>query len=144
MSTGALGGGPYPSEDRELCQQNEVDVCRRLGFRNISMSNIFSWTAAQVEIAEEVQRLMPLVDTGCSRGLLALICGAYLPACDYQTGERMPPCKDTCRKIINQKCKGQMKRMGFKSEEVFGCRNYPSRREEKRCLTGEFIEHFKS
>ncbi|XP_054759961.2 uncharacterized protein LOC129266143 [Lytechinus pictus] len=126
-------GGPYPS-DRELCQQSEVDACRRLGFRNISLSDIFGLFVPQSGIADAVDHLMPLVDTGCSRDLLALICGAYHPPCDHENGERMPPCRDTCRKIINQKCKGQMKRLGFRSEEVLQCRNYPSKRQERRCL----------
>ncbi|XP_030850491.1 uncharacterized protein LOC115917869 [Strongylocentrotus purpuratus] len=119
-------------QEPELCYDVTVPECRQMGFTHTKFPNIFGHTTPE-EMAQDMTSLTGLILSGCSDDLLPLICAAYLPKCDSETGDVTKPCKETCRRI-SKDCKDAMKELSIGRLDIFTCRNYPSKKD------GECVE----
>ena len=124
-------------QEPELCYDVTVPECRQMGFTHTKFPNIFGHTTPE-EMSQDMTSLTGLILSGCSDDLLPLICAAYLPTCDPDTGDVINACKETCRRI-SKDCKDAMKELSIGRLDIFTCRNYPSKKDGK-CVEGKYLK----
>ncbi len=120
-STAMRSTGP---NDYNKCVPVEiVPLCSGLNYSMTTFPNLQGNRTPREAIAE-LNQFIPLMNTGCSSGIVHFLCSIYAPIC-VLAPLKHPPCKRLCEYVENN-CTSALERIGlhWPPVEHLACNNF--------------------
>ncbi|XP_030564387.1 frizzled-3 [Drosophila novamexicana] len=80
------------------CQRIAVAACQGLGYNMTALPNLAGHTN-QLEAELQIAKLLPLIESGCSRRARFLLCSALFPLCSPDVPRPVTACKSLCETV---------------------------------------------
>ncbi|XP_023159702.1 frizzled-3 [Drosophila hydei] len=80
------------------CQRIAVSACQGLGYNMTALPNLAGHTN-QLEAELQIAKLVPLIESGCSRRARFLLCSALFPLCSPDVPRPVTACKSLCETV---------------------------------------------
>ncbi|XP_052858276.1 frizzled-3 [Drosophila gunungcola] len=91
--------GPVAAGSNGLqCQRITVSACQGLGYNMTALPNLAGHTN-QLEAELQIAKLVPLIESGCSRRARFLLCSALFPLCTPDVPRPVTACKSLCETV---------------------------------------------
>ncbi|KMZ07557.1 frizzled-3 [Drosophila simulans] len=90
----AAGAGPNGLQ----CQPIAVSACQGLGYNMTALPNLAGHTN-QLEAELQIAKLVPLIESGCSRRARFLLCSSLFPLCTPDVPRPVAACKLLCETV---------------------------------------------
>ncbi|XP_016982488.2 LOW QUALITY PROTEIN: frizzled-3 [Drosophila rhopaloa] len=91
--------GPVAAGSNGLqCQRIAVSACQGLGYNMTALPNLAGHTN-QLEAELQIAKLVPLIESGCSRRARFLLCSALFPLCSPDVPRPVTACKSLCETV---------------------------------------------
>lgn len=90
----ASGAGPNGLQ----CQPIAVSACQGLGYNMTALPNLAGHTN-QLEAELQIAKLVPLIESGCSRRARFLLCSSLFPLCTPDVPRPVAACKLLCETV---------------------------------------------
>ncbi|EDV95276.1 GH17662 [Drosophila grimshawi] len=95
LSGNAVNGG---NSNGLQCQRIAVSACQGLGYNMTALPNLAGHTI-QLEAELQIAKLLPLIESGCSRRARFLLCSALFPLCSPDVPRPVTACKSLCETV---------------------------------------------
>ncbi|XP_060663605.1 frizzled-3 [Drosophila nasuta] len=95
---GGSGGGSAANSNGLQCQRIAVSACQGLGYNMTALPNLAGHTN-QLEAELQIAKLLPLIESGCSKRARFLLCSALFPLCSPDVPRPVTACKSLCETV---------------------------------------------
>ncbi|XP_017155900.1 frizzled-3 [Drosophila miranda] len=95
---GQVAGHHHHHSSGLQCQRIAVSACQGLGYNMTALPNLAGHTN-QLEAELQIAKLLPLIESGCSRRARFLLCSALFPLCTPDVPRPVTACKSLCETV---------------------------------------------
>ncbi|KAL7744080.1 hypothetical protein ACLKA6_009068 [Drosophila palustris] len=92
------GNGSGGNSNGLQCQRIAVSACQGLGYNMTALPNLAGHTN-QLEAELQIAKLLPLIESGCSKRARFLLCSALFPLCSPDVPRPVTACKSLCETV---------------------------------------------
>ena len=107
---------PMHSRYGAMCAGFGYNTTRPVGAAGFN----FLHHGSQAEASQQLESFSRLVDTGCSRDLLFLLCAYHFPICNENLMEPITPCRNLCEQVVTN-CTPTLLGAGRRWPETINC-----------------------
>uniref|UniRef100_A0A8C5WR24 Corin, serine peptidase n=1 Tax=Laticauda laticaudata TaxID=8630 RepID=A0A8C5WR24_LATLA len=117
------------------CEHITLELCLNLPYNYTHYPNYLGHrTQKEASISWESSLFPALVQTNCYKYLMFFACTILVPKCDFQTNERIPPCRALCEQSKGR-CESVLGIVGLQWPEDTDCAQFPDENSDNRtCL----------
>ncbi|XP_013928253.1 PREDICTED: atrial natriuretic peptide-converting enzyme [Thamnophis sirtalis] len=117
------------------CEHITLELCLNLPYNFTHYPNYLGHrTQKEASISWESSLFPALVQTNCYKYLMFFACTILVPKCDFQTNERIPPCRPLCEQS-KERCESVLGIVGLQWPEDTDCAQFPEENSDNRtCL----------
>uniref|UniRef100_A0A670YC58 Corin, serine peptidase n=1 Tax=Pseudonaja textilis TaxID=8673 RepID=A0A670YC58_PSETE len=117
------------------CEHITLELCLNLPYNYTHYPNYLGHrTQKEASISWESSLFPALVQTNCYKYLMFFACTILVPKCDFQTNERIPPCRALCEQSKGR-CESVLGIVGLQWPEETDCAQFPDENSDNRtCL----------
>ncbi|XP_058049311.1 atrial natriuretic peptide-converting enzyme isoform X2 [Ahaetulla prasina] len=117
------------------CEHITLELCLNLPYNYTHYPNYLGHqTQKEASISWESSLFPALVQTNCYKYLMFFACTILVPKCDFQTNERIPPCRTLCEQS-KERCESVLGIVGLQWPEDTDCAQFPEEHWNNRtCL----------
>uniref|UniRef100_A0A8C6YIW0 Corin, serine peptidase n=1 Tax=Naja naja TaxID=35670 RepID=A0A8C6YIW0_NAJNA len=117
------------------CEHITLELCLNLPYNYTHYPNYLGHrTQKEASISWESSLFPALVQTNCYKYLMFFACTILVPKCDFQTNERIPPCRALCEQSKGR-CESVLGIVGLQWPEDTDCAQFPDENSDNQtCL----------
>ncbi|XP_070804601.1 atrial natriuretic peptide-converting enzyme isoform X3 [Pituophis catenifer annectens] len=117
------------------CEHITLELCLNLPYNYTHYPNYLGHqTQKEASVSWESSLFPALVQTNCYKYLMFFACTILVPKCDFQTNERIPPCRTLCEQS-KERCESVLGIVGLQWPEDTDCAQFPEENSDNRtCL----------
>ncbi|XP_072424881.1 atrial natriuretic peptide-converting enzyme isoform X5 [Chiloscyllium punctatum] len=117
------------------CEPITLELCMNQPYNSTIYPNYLSHRdQKEASISWEFSLFPNLVQTNCYKYLMFFACSILVPKCDYETNQRVPPCRSLCEDSKNH-CETVLSMVGLQWPEDTDCKQFPRETSDNRtCL----------
>ncbi|GCC31930.1 hypothetical protein chiPu_0010390 [Chiloscyllium punctatum] len=117
------------------CEPITLELCMNQPYNSTIYPNYLSHRdQKEASISWEFSLFPNLVQTNCYKYLMFFACSILVPKCDYETNQRVPPCRSLCEDS-KKHCETVLSMVGLQWPEDTDCKQFPRETSDNRtCL----------
>ncbi|XP_060686965.1 atrial natriuretic peptide-converting enzyme [Hemiscyllium ocellatum] len=117
------------------CEPITLELCMNQPYNFTIYPNYLSHRdQKEASISWEFSLFPNLVQTNCYKYLMFFACSILVPKCDYETNQRVPPCRSLCEDS-KKHCETVLSMVGLQWPEDTDCKQFPRETSDNRtCL----------
>ncbi|SPP78437.1 frizzled-3 [Drosophila guanche] len=115
------------------CQRIAVSACQGLGYNMTALPNLAGHTN-QLEAELQIAKLMPLIESGCSRRARFLLCSALFPLCTPDVPRPVTACKSLCETVKGECAANAGSELMQLWPSFLSCENLPQPEKHELCM----------
>ncbi|XP_020806210.1 frizzled-3 [Drosophila serrata] len=115
------------------CQRISVSACQGLGYNMTALPNLAGHTN-QLEAELQIAKLLPLIESGCSRRARFLLCSALFPLCTPDVPRPVTPCKSLCETVQSECSQNAPPELMELWPPFLGCAGLPQPEKHELCM----------